>query len=87
MPAYEIYFHCNECDREHPIHVRIHINDGPEYKDTLAAFLLRHSVPPQVTALRGRKVFCLRTGKIFRLESDGQIFLVPFVVQSITGEK
>ena len=30
---------------------RIYINDGPERKDTLAAFLVRLSIPPQVTPI------------------------------------
>jgi hypothetical protein len=87
MPAYEIYFHCNECEREHPLHLRIHLNEGPQRKTTLAAFLLRHSMRPQVARLRGRKVFCLKTGKEFKLENDNQIFLVPFTVNFIPAEK
>jgi len=78
MPAYEIYFRCDDCKREHPIHLRIYLNEGPEHKETLAAFLRRYSMPPQVTSLRGRKAFCLKTGRRFKLESDDQIFLVPF---------
>jgi hypothetical protein len=78
MPAYEIYFRCNDCKREHPIHLRIHLDNGPGRKETLAAFLRGRSMPPQVTTLRGRKAFCLKTGRIFKLENDDQIFLVPF---------
>jgi hypothetical protein len=77
MPAYEIYFRCDDCKREHPIHLRIYL-DGPERKENLAAFLRGHSMPPQVTTIRGRKVFCLKTGRIFRVEDDDQIFLIPF---------
>jgi hypothetical protein len=87
MPAYEIYFHCNECEREHPLHLRIHLNEGPQRKTTLAAFLLRHSMQPQIASLQGRKVFCLKTGKQFKLENDNQIFLVPFTVNFIPAEK
>ena len=34
-------------------------------------------MPPQVTTIRGRKVFCLKTGRIFRVENYEQIFLLP----------
>ena len=87
MPAYEIYFRYDECEREHPIHLRIHLKDGPERKETLAAFLLRHSMPPQVMALRHRKVFCLKTGKALKLAKDDQILLIPFTVDLVPDEK
>jgi hypothetical protein len=77
MPPYEIYFRCNECQREHPIHIRIHLDYGPSRKETLAEFLAGRSMPPQVTALRGHKALCLKTGRTFKLENDDQIFLVP----------
>jgi hypothetical protein len=77
MPPYEIYFRCNDCRREHPIHIRIHLDNGPSRKETLAEFLGGRLAPPQVTALRGHKALCLRTGKTVKLESDDQIILLP----------
>jgi hypothetical protein len=87
MPAYEIYFDCNECKREHPIHLKIHLDHGPDQKQSLTQFYCDRSMPPQITAIRGRRVFCLKTGSIFRLENDDQIFLVPFRVYSIPDQK
>ena len=78
MPTYEIYFRCDDCNQEHPNLLRIYLEHGPERKETLAAFLRSHSMPPQVTTLQGRKAFCLKTGRRFKLERDDQIFLVPF---------
>jgi hypothetical protein len=77
MPAYEIYFHCNDCQREHPIHIGIHLDNGPGRKETLAEFLRGGSTPPQAMALRGHKAVCLKTGRAFKLDTDDQIFLVP----------
>jgi hypothetical protein len=87
MPAYEIYFRCNDCKREHPIHLKIHLNDGPDHKQSIAAFFRGRSMPPQVTAIQGHKAFCLKTGKTFKLENDDQIFLVPLTFPLITDEK
>jgi hypothetical protein len=87
MPAYAIYFRCNECKTEHPLHLRIHLHIGPDHKDTLAAFLLRHSMPTQLMTIRGRKVFCLRMGKKFELENADQIFLTPFTANFIPDER
>ena len=78
MPTYKIYFRCDDCKQEHHNHLRIYLDDGPEHKETLAAYLCRYSMPPQATTLRGRKAFCLKTGGRLTLESDDQIFLVPF---------
>jgi hypothetical protein len=35
------------------------------------------AVPPQVAAITGHKVLCLKTGRYFKLENDADIFLVP----------
>lgn len=77
MPAYEIYFLCNDCQGEHPIHIRIHLDNGPGRKENLAEFQRGRSMPPQVMALRGHKAMCLKTGRTIKLENDDQIFLVP----------
>jgi hypothetical protein len=81
MPAYEIYVLCNECNREHPILMKIHLDQGPDRKQSIAEFFGGGAVPPQVTPLKGHKALCLRTGRIFRLERDDQIFLVPPTVR------
>ena len=87
MPAYEIYFRCDECAADHPLHLRIHLDSGPNLKQSLAQFLFDRPIPAQLTPLRDRKVFCLRTGRVFKLENDNQVFLVPFLVKVLTEEK
>jgi hypothetical protein len=87
MPAYEIYFHCAECGREHPIHLKIHLDYGPEQKQSLAHFFSGRAMPPQATTIRGRKVFCLKTGTTLKLDSDDQIFLLPLPDQLVSAEK
>ena len=87
MPAYEIYFRCNECEREHPIHLKIHLDHGPDRKQSIADFFRGRSMPPQVKALQGHKALCLKTGRTFKLENGDQIFLVPSTVTLIPDEK
>jgi hypothetical protein len=77
MPPYEISFRCIECQREHPIHIRIHLDYGPSRKETLAEFLAGRPTPPQLAAVRGHNALCLKTGRTVRLENDDWIFLVP----------
>jgi hypothetical protein len=76
MASYEIYFRCTDCKREHPIHLKIHLDHGPDHKQSIAEFFRGRSMPPQVTAIRGHKAFCLKTGRTFTLENDDQILLV-----------
>jgi hypothetical protein len=82
VPHYEIYVHCDECGGEHPMRVRIYLNDGPVEKKSIAEMFQGTSVPPQVSAIQGHKTLCLKTGKIFIQEKDEHIFLVP---TSVTG--
>jgi hypothetical protein len=87
MPAYEIYFRCNDCKREHPIHLKIHLDHGPDRTQSIADFFRGRPMPPQVIALQGHKAFCLKTGRTFKLEHNHQIFLVLPNVSSIPEEK
>jgi hypothetical protein len=77
MPAYEIYIHCNECGAEHPLLMRIVLDDGPDRKQSIAASFHGRSMPPQVGAIKGHKALCLKTGKKFQLENYDEVFLVP----------
>lgn len=77
MPAYEIYFRCDDCQREHTIHTKIHLSQGPDRKQSLAEFFVGRVMPPQASSLQGHKVFCLKTGRKFKLDNDEQILLVP----------
>jgi len=51
MPAYEIYFRCDDCKREHTIHTKIHLSQGPDRKQSLAEFFVGRSMPPQASSL------------------------------------
>ena len=77
MPAYKIYIHCTCCDGEHPLLVRVHLDHGPDHKQSIAESFPEGSVPPQLLAIRGRSALCLKTGKKFNVENDGKLLLVP----------
>ena len=77
MPAYEIYIHCACCDGEHPLLVRVHLDHGPDHKQSIAESFPEGSVPPQLLAIRGRSALCLKTGKTFKVENDDQLLLAP----------
>ena len=77
MPTYEIFVRCTGCSREHPIHFRIHLEQGPDRKQSVAEFFGKDLMPPQVASLQSHKALCLRTGKTFYLENDEQILLMP----------
>ena len=77
MPAYDISVRCKDCGLDHPILLRLHIEEGPDRKQSIAELFHGRSVPPQVKAIRWHTALCPKTGRKFRLEDDSQIFLVP----------
>ena len=56
--------------------MKIHLDHGPDRKQSIAEFFRGRSMPPQIMAIRGHKAFCLKTGRTFKLENDDQILLV-----------
>jgi hypothetical protein len=77
MPAYDISVRCKPCDRDHPILLRLHIEEGPDHKQSVAESFRGRSLPPQVEAIRRHRALCPITGRRLSLENDSEIFLVP----------
>lgn len=77
MPAYDISVHCKNCGRDHPVLIRLHIEDGPNQKQSIAELFHGRAVPPQVKAVLGLHALCPQTGKKFPLENESEIFLIP----------
>lgn len=77
MPTYDLFVHCKDCGRDHPVLLRLHIQDGPDRKQSIAESFHGSSVPPQVAAIRWHNALCPKTGRQFPLENDSEIFLVP----------
>jgi hypothetical protein len=57
--------------------MKVHLDAGPDRKQTVGEYFPDGSVPPQILAIRGHDALCLKTGKKFKLENDDQLFLVP----------
>jgi hypothetical protein len=77
VPQYEIHVLCTECGAVHPMRIRIHLENGPVDKQSLADTFQEGPMPPQVSAIEGHKTLCLKTGKIFIQDDNNRIFLVP----------
>jgi len=77
MPAYDISVHCQDCGRDHPVLLRLHIEEVLQRKQSIAELFQGRSMPAQVEAIRGYNAFCPKSGRKFRLENDSEIFLVP----------
>ena len=77
MPAYDISVRCKPCGRDHPILLRLHIDEGPDHKQSIAESFRGRSLPPQVKSIRWHKALCPITGRKLSLENDSEIFLVP----------
>jgi hypothetical protein len=79
MPHYEIFVSCTECGGEHPMRVRIYLEDGPSDKQSVTEAYHERVQPPQLQAIAGHKVLCLKTGKTFTQSNIDEVFLVPTV--------
>jgi hypothetical protein len=77
VPQFEIYVLCNECGAMHPMGVRIHLDVGPDTKQSIGDTYQGKSRPPQIQALDGHKTLCLKTGNLFVQEDDDRVFLIP----------
>jgi hypothetical protein len=77
MPAYDITARCQDCGRDHPVLLRLHIEEGPDHKQSITDSFRGRSVPPQVKAIRWHTALCPKTGRKFPLENDSEVFLVP----------
>jgi hypothetical protein len=77
VPQYDIYALCTECGAVHPMRIRIHLDEGPMEKQSISEIYRGKTRPPQLQAVDGHKVLCLKTGRMFVQESHDQVFLVP----------
>jgi hypothetical protein len=77
MPTYDVSVYCKECGLDHPVLLRVYVEDGPERKQSIAELFQGRSLPPQVAAIRCRNALCYKTGKQFHFQNDNEIFLVP----------
>ena len=77
MPGYEIHIQCACCNGEHRLLMKVHLDHGPDHKQSVAKTFPDGIVPPQLLAIQGRNALCLKTGKKFKVENDEQFLLVP----------
>ena len=77
MPAYDISLRCKHCGRNHFAFLKLHLNEGPSRKQSIAEYFHGPSVPPQLEAIREHVALCPKTGRKFSLIDNRDIFLVP----------
>lgn len=77
MPAYDISAHCQDCGHDHPVLLRLHIDEVLQQKQSIAELFQGRAIPAQIAAIRGYNTFCPISGRKFRLDNDSEVFLVP----------
>jgi hypothetical protein len=77
MSHYEIYVTCTQCRGEHPMGIRINLEDGPPNKRSVSDAYPGKTHPPQLQAVEGHNVLCLKTGRTFTQSNPDAVFLVP----------
>jgi hypothetical protein len=76
MPLYVLQVACDLCNGLHPTNDVIKLDEGPQGKETVAAFYADRPVPPDV-AVRNQTFRCPNTGQTFCPKSDEKVFIVP----------
>ena len=77
MPTYDVTARCKDCGIDHPVLLSLHIDEGPDRKQSITESFRGRIVPPQVAAIRSHKALCPKTGRKFPLDNDSETFLVP----------
>jgi len=77
VPTYDLSVRCKDCGINHPVLLRLYLDEVPERTQSLAELFHGRPVPPQVKAIRWHQGLCPKTGRKIRLENDSEIFLVP----------
>ena len=57
--------------------MKVHLDHGPDHKQSIAKAFPDGIVPPQLLAIQGRNALCLKTGKKIKVENNDEFFLVP----------
>ena len=79
---YEIYVTCTECGGEHPMRVGVNLEDGPANKRSVSDAYYGKTQPPQLQAVEGHNVLCIKTGRTFIQSNLDDVFLVPVAMTS-----
>ncbi len=57
--------------------VRINLEDGPPHKRSVSDAYYGKTHPPQLQAVEGHNVLCIKTGRTFIQSNLDDVFLVP----------
>jgi rubrerythrin len=59
----------------------ITLEDGPVRRQSVAESYTESNLPPELAALKDKRIYCPKTGRHYAQKNDNQIFLVPVDVR------
>jgi hypothetical protein len=77
MAEYNISALCNACGDLHPMGICVSLEDGPASKQSITDLYMGIDVPPNLGALRDKRVYCPKTGRQYSQKDNKKVFLVP----------
>ena len=76
MAEYGIFVVCNACGDFHPMGICVSLEDGPAAKQSIADMYTGKDLPPNIAALKDKRVYCQKTGRQYAQRDNKKVFLV-----------
>lgn len=81
MAYYDVSALCNVCSDLHPLDVVITLENGPVSRKSIGESYQGKSLPPELAALKDKRIYCPKTGRHYAQKNENQIFLIPVDAQ------
>jgi rubrerythrin len=77
MAKYSVSALCNACGALHPMEIFVILQNGPVSKQSIGDTYQRKKLPPELSALKDKRVYCPNLGRQYSQKNDNHIFLIP----------
>jgi rubrerythrin len=77
MRQYAVSALCNVCSDFHPIDALITLEKGPISRKSIAEGYEGGTLPPELAALKDKRIYCPKTGRHYAQKNESRIFLIP----------
>jgi rubrerythrin len=77
MAKYNIFASCNACGDLHPMEIFVMLENGPASKQSIGDRYQGKKFPPELAALKDKRLYCPKLGRHYSQKNEKEIFLIP----------
>jgi hypothetical protein len=77
MADYDIFARCNACGDLHPMGISVALDERLIAKQSIADMYGGEDLPPNLAALKDKRVYCPKTARQDLQKDSKNVFLVP----------